>query len=109
MTDAISLLRKLVATDSVFPHEAALAHFLSGELERAGFIVEMQRFGGEAHDAGGPRFNVLATRGNMDAGAPLLLYGHMDTVPPYGYREADRDPLRLEEREGKLLASGLMT
>lgn len=102
MTDSIGLLRRIVGIDSVFPKEEELAHFIAGALERAGFSVAMQRF-----EAGGaPRFNVLATRGGTESGAPLLLYGHMDTVPPYGYDESGRDPLSLEERDGKLFGLG---
>ncbi len=100
MTDAVRLLRKIVSVDSVFPGEAELAHFLAGELERAGFSVEMQGF----RAGGQERLNVLATRGEGDA--PLLLYGHMDTVPPYGYEEAGRDPFSLEERDGRLYGLG---
>jgi acetylornithine deacetylase/succinyl-diaminopimelate desuccinylase-like protein len=92
--DSIELLGKLVSMDSVFPHEAELAHFLAGELERRGFSAGMQQF-----EKG--RYNVLASReGN---GKPLLLYGHMDTVPAYGY---DRDPLRLQEKDGRLYGLG---
>lgn len=91
----VELLEKIVSIDSVFPHEAELAHFLADELERCGFSVEMQEF------AKG-RYNVLARRGGE--GPSLLLYGHMDTVPAYGYGE--RDPFRLEEKEGKLYGLG---
>lgn len=102
MTDSIELLRKIVGIDSVFPKEAELAHFLAGELGRSGFDVQLQRFS----DGSNPRFNVLATRGSAESGPPLLLYGHMDTVPPYGYDESGRDPLSLEERDGKLYGLG---
>ncbi len=113
--EPLELLRRIVGMDSVFPHEANLAHFLAGELEKAGFSVEMQGF--RAED-GVERFNVLATReadgrgarsGELEAGAgkPILLYGHMDTVPPYGYdAEGGRDPFRLEERDGRLYGLG---
>ncbi len=100
--EEIGFFGALVSIDSVFPNEARLAHFLAGELERCGFSVEMQRFGEG-------RYNVLAERpGNGVQGAqaqrPLLLYGHMDTVPPYGY--GGRDPFRLEEKDGRLYGLG---
>lgn len=100
LMDPIKLLEKLVSFNSVFPHEAELAHYLAGELERCGFDVEMQKFGN--------RYNVLASRGRMESKS-ILLYGHMDTVPPYGYdiKGQERDPLKLEEREnGKLYGLG---
>ncbi|MFH0884623.1 MAG: M20/M25/M40 family metallo-hydrolase [Candidatus Micrarchaeota archaeon] len=100
--ESLELLRRIVGMNSVFPHEAELAHFLAKELEHAGFSVEIQRFG---VDSGGERFNVLATRG-AGSGRPLLLYGHMDTVPPYGYDATGRDPFRLEEQDGKLYGLG---
>lgn len=99
----MELLRRMVSVGSVFPEEAELAHFLSSELERRGFSVEMQRFGGS-------RYNVLATRAPETEDAvqekPILLYGHMDTVPPYGYEAEGRDPYVLEERDGRLYGLG---
>jgi succinyl-diaminopimelate desuccinylase len=100
--ESMELLRRIVGIDSVFPNEDRLAHFLAGELGQAGFSVEMQKFGA---DAGVERLNVLATRG-AGGGKPLLLYGHMDTVPPYGYESAGRDPFHLEERDGLLHGLG---
>ncbi|MCI0503816.1 M20/M25/M40 family metallo-hydrolase [Candidatus Micrarchaeota archaeon] len=99
--DGLGLLSKIVSIDSVFPHEAELAHFLAGELKEAGFAVDMQEFTAD----GRKRYNVLAARGEGDA--PLLLYGHMDTVPAYGYDAAGgRDPFRLVEQDGKLFGLG---
>jgi acetylornithine deacetylase/succinyl-diaminopimelate desuccinylase-like protein len=100
--ESLELLRRIVGIDSVFPHEAELAHFLAKELEHAGFSVEMQRF---RDGANRERFNVLATRGEASE-KPLLLYGHMDTVPPYGYEREGRNPFHLEERDGKLHGLG---
>lgn len=93
--DSVELLSKLVSINSVFPQESELAHYLAKQLENDGFKVELQEFSKG-------RFNVLASRGKH--GRPVLLYGHMDTVPPYGYSE--RDPLKLEENEGKLYGLG---
>jgi len=121
--DPVGLLRRLVAIDSVFPNEKELAHLLAKALEARGFSVELQRCGGE-------RYNVLGAReasasaqdtkpgtGNPGHGArdprpgtqgagPLLLYGHMDTVPAYGYEQEGRDPFKLEERDGRLYGLG---
>lgn len=100
--EPLALLQKIVGMDSVFPNESQLAHYLAGELEHAGFAVDMQRF-----FSGKERFNVLATRGG-DGGSerPLLLYGHMDTVPAYGYDAEGRDPFKLTEKEGRLYGLG---
>ncbi|MBN1170112.1 M20/M25/M40 family metallo-hydrolase [Candidatus Micrarchaeota archaeon] len=91
--EPIELLSKIVSIDSVFPGEAELAHFLAAQLEGAGFAVELQEF-----QPG--RYNVLAEKGE---GRPVLLAGHMDTVPPHNY---ERDPLKLEEMDGKLYGLG---
>ena len=95
--DSIDLLRKLVSFNSVFPNESDLAHYLGDELKRLGFEVEMQKFDGN-------RYNVLASHGNI--GKPVLLYGHMDTVPAYGYDVLGKDPMELEEKDGKLYGLG---
>lgn len=102
--EPIDLLRRIVSIDSVFPRERELAFFLARELERAGFNVEMQRFGED-----GGRYNVLATRSPDSCEpkkSPILLYGHMDTVPPYGYEKIGRDPFVLQEHDGKLYGLG---
>ncbi len=95
--EPLSLLKKLVSINSVFPHESELAHFLADELKRLQFDVTLQSFGEK-------RLNVLASRGT--SGKPILLYGHMDTVPAYGYDLVGRDPLKLEEKDGKLYGLG---
>ncbi len=96
--DAIALLGKLVSFNSVFPEEEAMARFLASQLDKLGFQVQMQEFSSE-------RYNVLATRGK--GASPTLLYGHMDTVPPYGYERLRRSPFHMEERDGKLYGLGV--
>ncbi len=97
--ESVELLKKLVSIDSVFPNESALAHFLAEELKKSGFKVELQKWGEN-------RFNVLASRGTK--GKPILLYGHMDTVPAYGYEIVGRNPHQLVEKnnDGKLYGLG---
>jgi acetylornithine deacetylase/succinyl-diaminopimelate desuccinylase-like protein len=105
--DDLGLLRKIVSMNSVFPDEQELAFFLAGELERAGFDVELQGFGTGARSQE-QRYNVLASRG-LEVGRmeePVMLFGHMDTVPPYGYEVEGRDPLSLAERDGRLYGLG---
>ncbi|MFH0737878.1 MAG: M20/M25/M40 family metallo-hydrolase [Candidatus Micrarchaeota archaeon] len=96
--DAVPLLEKLVSFDSVFPKEETMARFLADLLRRSGFQANLQEFSPG-------RFNVLAARGNGTA--PILLYAHMDTVPPYGYDKSGRNPFRMEERDGKLYGLGV--
>lgn len=96
--EPMELLKKIVSIHSVFPQERELAHFLAARLERCGFVVQMHEF-----ETG--RYNVLASRGTR--GKPILLYAHMDTVPAYGYEATGQDPLRLEERDGRLYGLGV--
>lgn len=95
--DSADLLKKLVSFNSIFPNESELAHYLGDELKKLGFKVEMQKFDGT-------RYNVLASRGTH--GKPILLYGHIDTVPAYSYDLVGRDPFKLEERDGKFFGLG---
>ncbi|MBI5227155.1 M20/M25/M40 family metallo-hydrolase [Candidatus Micrarchaeota archaeon] len=95
--DSLDLLKKLVSFDSVFPRESELAHYLAEELKKFGFSVELQKWGEN-------RYNVLATRGTK--GKPILLYGHMDTVPAYGYDIVGRNPQTIVEKDGKLYGLG---
>ncbi len=93
----LDLLKKLVSINSVFPNEKELAYFLADELKKAGFRVELHKFDSD-------RYNVLASRGSK--GNPVLLCGHIDTVPAYGYDRIKRDPFKLEEKDGKLYGLG---
>ena len=92
---ALSLLRKLVSTNSVFPRERKLALFAAKKLRSCGFGVKMQEF------APG-RCNVIAQKGKRKGA--VLLTSHLDTVPPYNYGK--RDPFSLEERGGRLRGLG---
>ncbi|MFH1784970.1 MAG: M20/M25/M40 family metallo-hydrolase [Candidatus Micrarchaeota archaeon] len=93
--DHIELLRELVSINSVFPNEAQLANFLAEQLKKRKFNVRIEKFNEN-------RMNVLASRGSK--GTPLLLYAHMDTVPPYGYEQSN--PYKLREENGKLYGLG---
>ncbi|MCX6772722.1 MAG: M20/M25/M40 family metallo-hydrolase [Candidatus Micrarchaeota archaeon] len=86
-SEALSLLRKLISINSVFPQERALAEFCSAYLKRYGFSVRLQKFAPN-------RFNVIAQKGSRKGA--VLLSAHLDTVPPYNYGK--RDPLRMEMR-----------
>jgi acetylornithine deacetylase len=87
MSELTSLLRKLVAIDSVNPDlvpggagEGELARFVAEWLEHAGLDVTVQ-------DAGPGRPNVIARVKGTGNGRSLMLNAHLDTV---GYAGMDR-------------------
>ncbi|MFA6530418.1 MAG: M20/M25/M40 family metallo-hydrolase [Candidatus Micrarchaeia archaeon] len=86
--DAITMLKELVSINSVFPNERKAAEFVEMLLIENGFQV------GRVGIAEG-RFNVIAERGTR--GNPILFYGHLDTVPPYGNWNGNPFELRAEE------------
>ena len=90
----MALLKKIVSINSVFGSESEMGEFLEGQLQTRGFAVRRVEI------APG-RFSVVGERGSR--GKPILLYGHMDTVPPYGKWKGS--PLALR-RDGDRL-SGL--
>lgn len=73
--DSLDLLRKLVSINSVFGNEFEMAGYLDERLRQIGFSTDRITL----PDG---RFNVVGERGKH--GRPIMLYGHMDTVPPYG-------------------------
>lgn len=75
-----SLLQDLVAIRSVFPHEQALAAYITSELHTLGFTIR-QCVVSEG------RNNIVATYGTTKA--YLGFYGHMDTVPPDSHYTQD--------------------
>ena len=94
--EPLALLRRLVSINSVFPNERSLSEFTAGYLESCGFSVKLQEF------ASG-RFNVVAQKGPRKGA--VLLTSHLDTVPPYNYGK--RNPLALQERQGRLHGLGV--
>lgn len=89
------MLKRLVGIDSIYPNEYRIACFLEDYLKKLGFDVEKQYVSKD-------RFNVIAKRG--DKGKPILLYGHMDTVPPFG--RWNTDPFTLVEDGDMLIGLG---
>jgi acetylornithine deacetylase/succinyl-diaminopimelate desuccinylase-like protein len=73
--EPLALLKKLVSINSVFGSEGKMGEFLEAQLIKRGFAVRRV-------EISPGRFSVVGERGSR--GAPVLLYGHMDTVPPYG-------------------------
>jgi acetylornithine deacetylase/succinyl-diaminopimelate desuccinylase family protein len=103
MTDpSITLLRELVAIDSVNPSlvpgaagEAAIADAIAAHMRRAGLDVEMQ-------PVVPGRDNVIGVLDGTAPGPSLMLCGHMDTVGVEGM-PAPFDPV---ERDGRLYGRG---
>jgi acetylornithine deacetylase len=102
MDPAISLLRELVAIDSVNPSlvagaagEAQIAQAIAAHLRRLGLDVELQ-------EVVPGRSNVIGVLEGRDRGRSLMLCGHTDTVGVDGMA-APFDPV---ERDGRLYGRG---
>jgi acetylornithine deacetylase len=102
MDPVISLLRELVAIDSVNPTlvpgaagEAAIAGAIAAHLRRIGLDVELQ-------DAAPSRPNVIGVLEGRRKGRSLMFCGHVDTVGVEGM-DAPFDPI---ERGGRLYGRG---
>jgi len=93
--DPLSVLRSLISINSVFPNEAKIASFAAERLRNSGFEVQLQEF------APG-RFNVLAQKGPLEGS--ILLFGHLDTVPPYNYGATS--PFEMREEDGRIRGLG---
>src|ERR1043166_3004357 len=97
MSDAIALLKELIAIDSVNPSlvpggagEAEIAQRIAAELRSFGAAVEVQEIAPR-------RVNVIGVLEARSPGRSLLLCGHSDTVGVEGM-DAPFDPV---ERDGK--------
>lgn len=94
--DSLELLGKIVSINSVSGNEAALGEFLEAQLRERGFATKRIPISGN-------RFSVAGERGKD--GKPVLLFGHMDTVPVYGNWEGS--PFALREEGGRLHGLGV--
>jgi acetylornithine deacetylase len=73
--DAITLTRQLIDIESISGNEAAVGHYLYGELCRIGYQTRKIPVEGE-------RFNIYAT--SPEHPHPAVVFStHMDTVPPF--------------------------
>jgi acetylornithine deacetylase len=102
MDPAITLLRDLVAINSVNP---TLVPGAPGEREIADAVANaMRRIGLEVtvEDAGGGRPNVVGVLESRVKGPALMFCGHTDTVGVTGMR----DPFTPVERDGRLYGRG---
>lgn len=84
------LLKTLIAISSPSGQEAALAVWCEGFLQTHGFATRRQSL----PDSGSERFNLLAEKGPPEHPA-LLLYAHLDTVPPAA--DWEHDPFVLQQ------------
>lgn len=96
----VSLATRLVRTPTVNPpgDELRLVELLGRELGAAGFRLT-------TIDHGDGRGSLLATVGEDDGRAPLILSGHLDTVPVGGVPWQD-DPFGAVIRDGRLYGRG---
>lgn len=97
MTDVVALTRTLIALDTAGAGEEAAARLLGDVLEAAGARVEYDVF------APG-RATLVAHAGDTGYG-PLVLSGHLDTVPADASTWA-RDPLDPQVTDGTLFGRG---
>lgn len=101
MFGPVKFTQELVAFDTINPpgNEEACGLHVAAELERHGLPVECQLFGDK-------RINIVMTLDGADADEdPLLLTGHLDTVP-LGELEWTHAPLGGEIIDGKMYGRG---
>ena len=94
--DSLELLGKIVSVNSVSGNESELGVFLEAQLRERGFATKRIPIEGG-------RFSIVGERGSD--GIPLLLFGHMDTVPPYG--KWDGSPFALRRDADRLHGLGV--
>jgi acetylornithine deacetylase len=102
MDSCLSLLRDLVAIDSVNPSlvpgasgERAIAEAIANVMRRIGLDVQMQ-------EAAPGRPNVIGVLEASSRGRSIMFCGHTDTVGVDGMR----DPFNPQERDGRLYGRG---
>lgn len=98
--DPISLCRELISHNTVNPpgDEAAVANILGSLLAAHGFEISY-------HEYGTNRLHLVAEKGLSETIAPLVLSGHLDTVP-LGDSPWTVDPFSGTCREGKIFGRG---
>lgn len=101
MLDCVALTRRLIGFDTINPpgDEAACAHYLAEVLAPCGVPVELASFGPA-------RANLIARLPGTDSVlAPLVLTGHLDTVP-LGAAAWSKPPFAAEIVGDKLYGRG---
>ena len=99
VNDAIYLTQKLISMDSVNPpgNEAPVAKFIAEILTKHDFDVETIPYGEN-------RLHLVAKKGNI-ANKPVVLSGHIDTVP-LGEAAWNINPFSGEIKEEKIFGRG---
>lgn len=82
----LQLLRDLIEIPSVFPGEEKIARYCANFLRGNGFDAKLIPIEKNRH-------NLVATKGSQKK--CILLFGHLDTVPPYNY---DKNPYKMGMR-----------
>ena len=90
----LKLLKELIEMPSVFPREERIAVFCSNFLKKNGFDVELTPVENNRH-------NLIATKGSQKK--CILLFGHLDTVPPYNY---NKNPYKMSIKGDKISGLG---
>ncbi len=88
------LLKDLIEIPSVFPNEENISKYCADFLKNSEFKVELVEIGKNRH-------NVVATKGSQRKS--ILLFGHLDTVPPYNY---SKNPYQMETNGDKITGLG---
>lgn len=98
--DVISLTKKLLSFNTVNPpgNEGEIAEYIGKLLSGYGFRVEYPEFENN-------RLNLIAEKGLSPHKPPIVLSGHLDTVPP-GNTGWSSDPFAGEIKDGKLWGRG---
>ncbi len=98
--DVIALTKKFISFNTINPpgNEAPLAEFIGSILEKNGFKVQYPNFGEN-------RILVIAEKGVPEKGKPVVLSGHLDTVP-LGSARWKYDPFAGIEDGDKLYGRG---
>ena len=100
MIDVITLAQKLLNFDTRHPHghEKDIAEYIGGLLLEYGFQVRYPQLSET-------QWNVVAEYGLSKSKPPIVLTGHLDTVP-LGEKEWSVDPFSGLIRDGKLFGRG---
>lgn len=97
--EVIDFLRTLVRIPSVTGQEAGCAEVLEEKLRALGLAVTR-------HEAEPGRPNLIARWEGSGPGPSILLYDHMDVVPPGPRHEWSVDPFGAEVRDGRMYGRG---
>lgn len=98
--NAVLLTRKLISFDTINPpgNEENTAKYIGGILSDNGFDVNYVRLDAD-------RLHLIAEKGLNQAAPPIVLSGHLDTVP-LGAKKWSVDPFGGDTRDGKIFGRG---